>query len=303
MSLVEDYKAHKITKKETMILSSAAAGVSKNKKIALVMGVANQRSIAWNCVESLINHGWKVIFTYQSNMKMESRVQPLLDKHGNSNVLGAFGCDVTSTRDMSGMLSQRLSDYLQDEPLHAVVHSLAHAPNLKTTKSLLDTTKDDFLTAQEISAYSLIEIARETAPFMEPGQNNSIVALSYLGAVRAVPNYNSMGPAKASLEAIVRGLALEMASYNSKDDVDDTTIRVNAVSAGPLPTLAAKGGIHNFDSMRQEMAVRAPLGNVTAAEVADTVSFLCNAKGITGQTIYVDGGYSIVAGPPRTEIE
>jgi enoyl-[acyl-carrier protein] reductase I len=260
-------------------------------KIALVMGVANQRSIAWNCVESLVHHGWKVIFTYQSP-KMESRVRPLLD---NSKVLGAFACDVV--QDMPEF-SQRLSDLLEDRPLHAVVHSLAHAPNLKTN-SLLNTTLEDYMTAQHISAYSLIDIARETQHLMTKDSSSSssnsdgssITALTYLGAVRAIPGYNAMGPAKATLESIVRGLALELAVNNT---------RVNAVSAGPLPTLAAKGGIANFDSMRQDVAKLAPLGNVTSQQVADTVSFLASASGITGQTIYVDGGYSIVGGPPTS---
>ena len=210
---------------------------------------------------------------------MESRIQPLLDKH-RDNILGSFDYDVTTTtQDLTTalpekpqqLLTQRLSDCLQDEPLHAVIHSIAHAPNLKTTKSLLDTTLEDYMMTQQISAYSLIEIAKETSHFMKENENNSITALSYLGAVRAVPGYNSMGPAKASLESIVRGLALEMGTVNNK------RIRVNAVSAGPLPTLAAKGGIHNFDAMRQDMAARAPLGNVTPIEVADTVSFLWTA--------------------------
>jgi enoyl-[acyl-carrier protein] reductase I len=126
--------------------------------------------------------------------------------------------------------------------------------------------------------------------------SSSITALSYLGAVRAIAGYNVMGPAKASLESIVRGLAVEMAPTNT---------RVNAVSAGPIATLSAKGGIAHFETIREEMRQRAPLGNVTAEQVASTVRFLASedASGITGQTIYVDGGYSMVGGPPPRKEE
>jgi enoyl-[acyl-carrier protein] reductase I len=290
------------------------SGSSSSRKIALVMGVANQRSIAWSCVESLHTKGWQVIFTYQTD-KMQSKMEPLLHQH--SNVLGGFACDVTTDLDSSSSSSsvfqQRLADLLQDRPLHAVVHSLAHAPNLKTTPSLLETSAEDFLKAHEISAYSLLSVARETKEFLKLGGDNnsssssststsasstsrSITALSYLGAVRAVPGYNMMGPAKASLESLVRGLALELAA----DTTTTTSTRVNAISAGPLATVSAKGGIANFSAMRDEMTERAPLGNVTAHQVASAVAFLASedASGITGQTLYVDGGYSMVGGPP-----
>jgi enoyl-[acyl-carrier protein] reductase I len=165
---------------------------------------------------------------------------------------------------------------------------LAHAPNLKTTP-LLQTSLEAYTEAHEISAYSLISIAQATQPLLDTS-SSSITTLSYLGAVRAIPGYHVMGPAKASLEAIVRGLAVELAPTNT---------RVNAVSAGPIATLAAKGGIANFERMQEEMRLRAPLGTVTAEQVASTVTFLATqGTGITGQTIYVDGGYSIVGGPP-----
>jgi enoyl-[acyl-carrier protein] reductase I len=258
-----------------------------SNKVALVMGVANQRSIAWNCVQSFLNQpGWDVILTFQSD-KMKSRVEPLIN---HPNVLDGFVCDVTSRDDMDDF-SQRLTQVLGTQrKLQAVVHSLAHAPNLKTTP-LLETSLESYTQAHAISAYSLISIAKATQPLLDTTTANSITALSYLGAVRAVAGYNVMGPAKASLESIVRGLAVEMAPTNT---------RVNAVSAGPIATLSAKGGIAHFETIREEMRQRAPLGNVTAEQVASTVRFLASeeASGITGQTIYVDGGYSIVGGPP-----
>jgi enoyl-[acyl-carrier protein] reductase I len=276
--------------------------MSTSSKVALIMGVANQRSIAWSCAERFSRLGWKVILTTQSE-KILRKAQPLVDHH--PNILGTFVCDVLTDLDSSSgtcsAFRQRLSDLLQDEPLTAVVHSLAHAPNIKTVP-LLQTTRDDFLMAQEISAYSLISVARETREFLvqpHPGDSgtSSITALSYLGASRAIPGYHAMGPAKASLEGIVRGLALELASFDSSKT--SRRIRVNAVAAGPLPTISAKGGISGFDLMRQDVEIRAPLGNITSDQVASAIEFLSTdaASGITGQTIHVDGGYAIVGGP------
>jgi enoyl-[acyl-carrier protein] reductase I len=227
--------------------------------------------------------GWQVVLTYQ-NEAIQSKVESLISKtNGNNQILGGFTCDVSSQVEE---MPQRLADILQERPLHSVIHSLAHAPNLKSTP-LLRASLEDYTKAHEISAYSLISVATATQPLLDDG-DSSITALSYLGAVRAIPGYNVMGPAKASLEAIVRGLALEMGPAT----------RVNAVSAGPIATISAKGGISNFAKMQQEMKCRAPLGNVTADQVASTVSFLATeGTGITGQTIYVDGGYSITGGP------
>eukprot|EP00980_Cylindrotheca_fusiformis_P011185 scaffold2563_cov124-Cylindrotheca_fusiformis.AAC.16 len=247
------------------------------------MGVSNHRSIAWSCTKALLVKDWDVILTYQ-NEAIQSKVEHLIAKSGHSNqIIGAFTCDVSSEMEE---LPQRLSDLLQNRQLNSVVHSLAHAPNLKSTP-LLSVSLDDFTKAHEVSAYSLISVASATQSILKP-EDSSITSLSYLGAVRAIPGYNVMGPAKASLEAIVRGLALEMGP----------TTRVNAVSAGPIATLSAKGGISNFSKMQQEMENRAPLGNVTVEDVASTVAFLATqGRGITGQTIYVDGGYSAIAGP------
>lgn len=270
--------------------------MSVHNQIALIMGIANSRSIAYSCAKQFLQKGWRVIFTCQDE-KILSKTDELL--RVEENVMGGFVCDVlqdldgrTSTSSMSPF-QQRLADILQDEPISSVVHSLAHAPNLKTN-SLLDTTREDYLRAHEISAFSLIDATRQVRRFLDEDMDTpsrSITALSYLGATRAIPGYNVMGPAKASLESIVRGLASEVAP----------SIRVNAVSAGPLPTLSARGGIADFAEMRREMDERAPLGNITAEQVSSTVQFLSSneASGITGQTVYVDGGYSIVGGPSR----
>lgn len=247
------------------------------------MGVANNRSIAWSCVQSFLNQDWDVVLTYQ-DVKMASKMEKLIGQLPNNNLLVARPCNVKT--DLPDFFAQQLPDILKDRPLNSIVHSLANAPNLHTP--LLQTKLEDYLESHHISAYSLLEVARESQSLLSETES-SITALSYLGAVRAISNYHVMGPAKASLEAIVRGLALEMGSLGT---------RVNAVSAGPLPTLAAKGGITNFSQMRDDVVNRAPLGNITPEQVASTVSFLaCEGTGITGQTIYVDGGYSIVGGP------
>jgi enoyl-[acyl-carrier protein] reductase I len=264
-------------------------------KVALIMGVSNQRSIAWSCTQSFLDRGWQVILSYQ-NPSIQAKVESMVFKNKNKSdqVLGGFACDVTCTSQVEEEMPQRLADILQDRPLYSVVHSLAHAPNLKTT-SLLKASIKDYSEAHEISAYSLISVARATQPIFESNDNigsNSITALSYLGAVRAIPGYNVMGPAKASLEAIVRGLAAEMAP----------STRVNAVSAGPIATISAKGGIANFSNIQSYIKQKAPLGNVTAEQVASAIQFLaCEGTGITGQTLYVDGGYSIVGGPSAVD--
>lgn len=252
-----------------------------SKKTALIMGVANRRSIAWACVRSFLEKDYNIVFTYQ-NERFEKAVKDLMDSTSFSHCLHALPCQVET--DIPLLFQERLPELLggDDEVcLDAIVHSIAYAPNMKDN-SLLDTSRNDFLLAHAISSYSFLEVARHS-------NTRSLTALSYLGAVRAVPHYTIMGPAKASLESLVRGLALELGTKNT---------RVNAVSAGPLSTLAARG-IRGISCMREDVERRAPLKrNITAEEVADTVVFLSQATGITGQTIYVDGGYSIVAGPP-----
>ena len=298
------------------------------KKVALIMGVANQRSIALSCMESFLQKGdWDVILTVQ-NEKARIKVQKIIEqtkynKNSSSNrngkILGVEICDVSDQMSTEKFFRESLQDTLHNynddddddnnknnnnsnehRNLQAVIHSLAFAPELKNP--LIETTREAYLEAHEISAYSLIQVARESIPYLQHGNNgiensssstsSSLTTLSYLGAGRAIPGYNVMGPAKASLESIVRGLALELGQHS------DHPIRVNAVRAGPIPTVSSKGGITGFERMRQDVQIRAPLGNVTSSQVAATVYHVAaEACGMTGQTIEVDGGYSIVAGP------
>ena len=247
------------------------------RKVALVMGVANKRSIAWATVESFLRDGnFDCILTYQSE-RYQSTVHKLVE--GNDRILGAVAMDVQT--DLPKLFSHHLPKLLQDKQhrIHAIVHSIAYG-NLQG--SFLDASWNDFAQAQHISAYSLLETARCALqnPQLLSDDGPSLTALTYLGAVRAVPNYHIMGPAKASLESIVRGLAAEQ-----------NTLRVNAVSAGPLPTLSARS-IPGFGDLyrQQQQQLNRP---VTTQQVADTIRFLStDGVGINGQVIYVDGGYS-----------
>lgn len=257
------------------------------RKTALVMGVANRRSIAWACVQSFLEKDYDVVFTFQHD-RFDKTAQDLIQSvKPNKNKIHALPCQVET--EIPTLFQERIPEVLgEDARLDALVHSIAYAPDLKGG-SLLDTSRESFQVTHDISAYSFLETAREALPMLQ--QQSSLTALSFIGAVRAVPHYNVMGPAKASLESIVRGLALELGKQPHH-------IRVNAVSAGPLNTLAARG-ITGISEIRRNVEERAPLGrNITAKEVADTISFLATeGTGITGQTIYVDGGYSIIAGP------
>mmetsp|Transcript_3360 Transcript_3360/g.7589 ORF Transcript_3360/g.7589 Transcript_3360/m.7589 type:complete len:317 (-) Transcript_3360:163-1113(-) len=303
----------------------ASAAVVAPRKVALIMGVANQRSIAMSCMESFLQKGdWDVVLTVQNERNRE-RVQRMVEERnkarsgGTGSTLGAFVCDVTDPGSTGLFFRESLPEALDREGkrLEAVVHSIAFAPDLRNP--LLETNREAFLDAHEISAYSLIEVARESLPLFrnnnddddddncggESDNSKSITTLSYLGADRGIPGYHAMGPAKASLESIVRGLALELGQHRCGNKHNDgcrargPMVRVNAVRAGPIPTLSSKGGIAGFERMRRDVELRAPLGNVSASQVASTVYHLAaEAGGMTGQTIDVDGGYSIVGGPP-----
>jgi len=299
-------------------MTSASATKSITRKVALIMGVANQRSIAMSCMESFLQKGdWDVVLTTQ-NEKTLTKVQKIIDQtNSNRNinqygeVLGVFSCDVTDPLSTKKFFHESLQETIHNNnnnqyEIKAVIHSLAFAPELKNP--LIATTREAYLDAHEVSAYSLIQVARESIPYLHGNGikncSSSITTLSYLGAGRAIPGYNIMGPAKASLESIVRGLALELGQQQHQPTqnqrrVEHPIIRVNCVRAGPIPTLSSKGGITGFDRMRQDVRTRAPLGNVSASQVAATVYHVAaEACGMTGQTIEVDGGYSIVARPP-----
>jgi enoyl-[acyl-carrier protein] reductase I len=294
------------------------------RKVALVLGVANQRSIAWACAKSLLEADFDCILTYQSE-RFQSQISKLISNHNNtnSNILASFPCDVakdeiprlfenvsqilTQGKTLNGSGGEAPADRTAPRKIDAIVHSIAYA-NFEQT-SFGQASWSAFCRAQQVSAYSLLELARVAYPLM--AESSSITALSYLGAVRAVPNYHIMGPAKASLEAIVRGLALEYGGgerglllQKTQEGTTASTdnqnhhgpiIRVNAVSAAPLNTMSAKG-IPGFSQLYEHAARQSPLGrHVTAKEVGDTVRFLAtDGTGITGQTIYVDGGYSVV---------
>lgn len=298
-------------------MATASVTRSTTNKAALIMGVANQRSIAMSCARAFIDRGWDVILTTQ-NENTKNKIQTMIDKskhemtstnndNGNNNsgkLLGVFPCDVTDDKSIELFFREYLEETLHKnnkQHMEAVIHSLAFAPQLKNP--LLETTREAYLEAHEVSAYSLIQVTKESLPYLtcrkgtknnNSSSSSSITTLSYLGAEKAILGYNIMGPAKASLESIVRGLALELGQKQQLH-----AVRVNAVRSGPIPTISSKGGISGFGRMRQDVQDRAPLGNVSALQVATTVYHVAaEAFGMTGQTIDVDGGYSIVSGPP-----
>jgi enoyl-[acyl-carrier protein] reductase I len=254
--------------------------LSLNGKTFVVMGVANKRSIAWGIARSLHEAGARIIFTAGSE-RMESGVRELAESLGAEKTL-VLPCDVTKDEDITNCFAA-----IKEEAgvIHGVAHCIAFANKEELSGEYLNTTRDGFLLAQNISSYSLTAIAKEARGLMTEG--GSIVTLTYLGGERAIKNYNVMGVAKASLEASVRYLAADL----GKDG-----IRVNAISAGPIRTLSAKG-ISEFNSILKEIEEKAPLRRTTTPEeVGDTAVFLFSdlARGITGENIHVDSGYHIL---------
>jgi len=251
----------------------------KGKNI-VVMGVANDRSIAWGVAKTLFTVGANVIFTYRKERSL-GKLEKLLNTGGYEAKL-IVQCDVNedeSIHEAFGKIGAEVGT------IHGVVHSLAfaHAEDLKN--DFVETTRSGFAFAQDTSAYSLIATAKEARPFMTEG--GSIVTMSYLGAQRVLDGYNVMGVAKAALEASVRYLAFDLGKDN---------IRVNAISAGAIRTLSAKG-IASFNTILTQIEENAPLRrNVTQEEVADmTMVTLSNlSRGVTGEIIYVDAGYNIM---------
>jgi enoyl-[acyl-carrier protein] reductase I len=248
-------------------------------KTGLVMGVANKRSIAWGIAQSAQKAGARIVLTYQ-NERLGQNAEKLAPELENPILLQ---CDVQSDDEID-----RLMESVQSQVggLDFVVHALAYAPREALSGAYADTTREAFQTALDVSAYSLVAVARRAAPLMKE-RNGSIVTLTYLGSERVVAGYNVMGVAKAALEASVRYLA---------NDLGPEGIRVNAVSAGPIKTLAssAVSGISGMVRMHTE---RAPLRSATdIGQVGDTALFLLSplSRGITGEVIYVDGGYNIL---------
>jgi enoyl-[acyl-carrier protein] reductase I len=245
---------------------------------AVIFGVANKRSIAWAIAQALQQAGAKLAITYQ-NERLELEAKDLIQSLPGAE---AFRCDVSSDAEIDQLFSQLKSRY---NTLHTLVHSVAYAPAEELKGDFVNTTREGFRIAHDVSVYSLIALARAAAPLMQQG--GSMITLSYFGAEKVVPHYNVMGVAKAALEASVRYLAYDLGKQN---------IRVNAVSAGPIMTLAARG-IPGTGDMRKTHAERAPLKrNVDVNEVGATALFLASdaGSGITGETIYVDCGYNIM---------
>jgi enoyl-[acyl-carrier protein] reductase I len=249
-------------------------------KRALIVGVATERSIAWGIAQAMHREGAELAFTYL-NDKMKERVAPLAESLGSKLVLPL---DVTRDEEIDAAFSRLKSEWGN---LDILVHAVAFAPREAIAGSFIEnTTRESFRIAHDISSYSLTALTRAAVPLME-GRAGAIVTLSYLGAVRSIPNYNVMGLAKASLEANVRFLAA---------DAGPKGIRVNGISAGPIKTLSA-AGIAGFRKMLGEVANIAPLRrNVTLENVGNAAAFLCSdlAGGITGEILYVDGGFSTV---------
>ncbi|MCW9024898.1 MAG: enoyl-ACP reductase [Gammaproteobacteria bacterium] len=253
-------------------------------KRALIVGLASNRSIAWGIAHAMHREGAELAFTYQ-NEKLEGRVAKMAAELDSEIVVP---CDVSSDEEIDTVFD-KLDDYW--DGLDIIVHSVAFAPRNELEGDYLDNvTREGFRQAHEISSYSFAALAKSGMRMME-GRDGSLLTLSYLGAERAMPNYNVMGLAKASLEANVRYMAQSLGPDG---------IRVNAISAGPIKTLAA-AGISNFRKMLTEVAKTAPLRrNVTIEDVGNAAAFLCSdlASGITAETIYVDSGYNKIGMRP-----
>ena len=258
-------------------------GFLKGKR-ALIVGLASNRSIAWGIAQAMHREGAELAFTYQ-NDKLEDRVAKMAAELDSEIMIP---CDVSSDEEINQVFNH-LDNYW--DGLDIIVHSVAFAPRTELEGDYLDAvTRDGFRAAHEISSYSFAALAKAGRNMME-GRDGALLTLSYLGAVRAMPNYNVMGLAKASLEANVRYMAQSLGPDG---------IRVNAISAGPIKTLAA-AGIGNFKKMLTEVENTAPLRrNVTIEDVGNTAAFLCSdlAAGITGEITYVDSGYSTIGMRP-----
>ena len=252
------------------------AGLLEGKN-ALVMGPRNKWSIAWEIAERFAGQGARVALTYQGERE-ENVVRELAEKINATMT----PCDVTDSDQMESAFRRIGQEF---GTLDILVHAIAHAKRDELAGYYSDTSRDGFAMAQNISVYSLVEAARLAAPLMTNG--GSIQTLTYLGAERAIQNYNVMGVAKAALEASVRYLA---------NDLGPKNIRVNALSAGPVKTLAARG-ISDFDVVLQAVAEKAPLRrNVNQGDVADVAVFLASdlSRAVTGETLHVDNGYNIM---------
>jgi enoyl-[acyl-carrier protein] reductase I len=248
-------------------------------KIGLVVGVANKRSIAWAIAQAWHNAGATLAFTYQGE-RLKENVAELAGAFGTDTLM--LSCDVTRDEEIVRALAAVREKFGK---LHLLMHSVAFAPREALEGTFLNTTREAFRVAHDVSAYSLIALAREAAPLMTEG--GSILSMTYYGSQKVVPHYNVMGVAKAALEAGTRYLAY---------DLGPRKIRVNCISAGPVNTLAARG-IAGFSDMLKHYESHTPLKrNVLPVELGATGTFLASdgAAAITGQVLYVDCGYEIM---------
>ncbi len=250
-------------------------------KRALIIGLASNRSIAYGIAKAMHDQGAELAFTYQ-NEKLKSRVETMAAEFNSSLT---FPCDVAHDEEIQLLFKELNQSW---DKLDVLVHSVAYAPADQISGDYVSAaTREGFKIAHDISAYSLIGLAQAALPMMEDTRG-SIITLSYYGAEKAIPNYNVMGIAKASLEASVRYLAASLGSRG---------LRVNAISAGPIKTLAA-AGIKDFRKIQTAYAQTTPLKrNITAEEVGNAAAFLCSdlASGITGEVVHVDAGYHAVS--------
>lgn len=249
-------------------------------KTALIFGVANHRSIAWAIAQSLAKEGARLALTYQE--RMEKYVRDLAEQFPNTLVIP---CDVQRDGELDATFAQTKDAF--GGGLDILIHSVAFAPKEEMENPFLETTREGFHTALDISAYSLIAMARRAKPLMQARGGGSILTLTYMASERVMPKYNVMAVAKAALECNVRYLAYELGEHN---------IRVNAISAGPLNTLAARG-VAGFTAFRDQSAHVAPLQrSIEQSEVGDAALFLCSplARAITGDILFVDAGYNIM---------
>jgi enoyl-[acyl-carrier protein] reductase I len=247
-------------------------------KLALILGIANKWSLAYAIAEAFSREGATLVLTYLGDKQKAS----IAELSSGMDVAAILPCDVTKDEDLAA-LTESLRGL--GRPLDAVVHSLAFANREDLSRPFVETSRAGFLLAQDVSAYSLIAVARAAAPLMTNG--GSISTLTYLGATRVVQNYNVMGVAKASLEAAVRYLAGELGA---------SRIRVNAISAGPVKTASARA-IKDFSSILDVISQRAPLRrNTEPSEVADTAVFLASdlGRGVTANTLFVDSGMQVM---------
>lgn len=254
--------------------------LSLENRTFVIMGVANKRSIAWGIAKSLSKAGARLIFTYAGE-RLERNVRELAETLDRKDSL-VLPCDISSDEEIANTFSK-----IKEEVgvIHGIAHCIAFANKDELEGEYLTTTREGFLLAQNISAYSLTAVVKEARPLMTEG--GSIITLTYLGGERVVKHYNVMGVAKASLDASVKYLA---------NDLGKDGIRVNAISAGPIRTLAAKG-ISDFNEVMREFEENAPLKRaVTQEEVGDVALFLMSdlSRGVTGELLHVDAGYNII---------